>query len=184
MAIRPERYSSVAIILHWVMAVAFVLMLASGFVMAYGDLSQSLKFRMFQWHKSLGVLLLLAFVLRLGWRLFHRPPAFPASVTGLALAAAKGGHLALYALMILLPLSGWVMVSASVYGLPTIVFGWFEWPHLPGLAGDEGASDGAKTAHLVLALLFAATIAGHVLAVIKHYLFDRENFMARIWWTR
>ncbi|WP_158596007.1 cytochrome b [Oleomonas cavernae] len=178
-----DRYTSVAITLHWVMAIAFFLMLGSGFAMAYGDLSQALKFRMFQWHKSLGVLLLLTFALRLGWRLFNRPPVLPPSLQGLQRLAAKGGHWLLYLCMIALPVSGWVMVSASVYGLPTIVFGWFEWPHIPGLAGDEAVSDGAKTAHFWLALLFALAIAGHIGAVIKHFIVERENFMARIWWT-
>lgn len=184
MAVSPARYSSVAIILHWVMALAFILMLTSGFVMTSDLLSQSLKFRMFQWHKGLGVMLLLAFVLRLGWRLFNRPPAFPASLKRFALLVAKGGHWLLYGLMAAMPATGWIMVSASVYGLPTIVFGWFEWPHLPGLAGDEAVSDGAKSAHLALALLFCAAIAGHIAAVIKHYLFDRENFMTRMWWSK
>ena len=60
-----SRYNSFAIILHWVMAWGFFLMLGSGVVMTYGPIEQSLQFNIYQWHKAGGVLLLLAFALRI-----------------------------------------------------------------------------------------------------------------------
>jgi cytochrome b561 len=184
MSVSSERYTSVAIILHWVMAIAFGLMLTSGVVMEYVDIDKSLKFQMFQWHKSLGVLLLITFFVRIAWRLFHKPPLYPAGMYGLELLAAKAGHWALYLCMLAVPLSGWIMVSSSSYGLPTIVFGWFEWPHVPGIAGNDVVNEGAGTAHWVLALSFALLILGHIGAVIKHYIFDKENILTRMWWTK
>lgn len=178
---QQKRYTTVAIILHWVMAIAFFLMLGSGLVMEYLPISKSLKFNMYQWHKSLGVLLLMAFVLRLGWRVFHKPPALPISFRGLEAFAAKAGHIALYICMLAVPLSGWVMVSASVYGLPTMVFGWFEWPHIPGIAGNTFISDMSKEAHWILAWFFGLCIAGHIAAVIKHLVIDKENILPRMW---
>lgn len=182
---RPrDRYTGVAIILHWVMAVAFFLMLGSGLVMAYGDLPKGDLFRLYQWHKSLGVLLLLAFALRIGWRLVARPPALPGYFPPWEAIAARLGHWGLYFCMVALPLSGWAMVSASVYGLPTIVFGLFEWPHIPGLAGDAAAEAAAKTAHTALAILFGLLITVHLAAVAKHLVADRDNILARMWWSK
>jgi cytochrome b561 len=176
-----QRYTAVAVILHWVMAAAFLLMLASGLCMTYLEIDKALKFNLYQWHKSLGVLLLAAFALRLGWRLSHKPPALPAFMPPLEALAAKAGHIALYACMIAVPLSGWVMVSSSVYGLPTIVFGWFEWPHIPRIAANESVNAAAKNAHWLLAWFFGLCIAGHIAAVVKHAAIDKHNLLPRMW---
>lgn len=178
-----QRYNTVAVLLHWIMAAAFFLMLASGLAMEELDLPKSLKFNMIQWHKSLGVLLLVAFVLRLGWRLTHKAPALPASIKGLEATLAKAGHIALYAFMLAVPLTGWAMVSSSVYGLPTIVFGLFEWPHIPKIAGNEFVNGIAKEAHEILAWVFIFVIGGHIAAVAKHAIIDRENLLPRIWFS-
>lgn len=184
MSVPHARYTSVAIILHWVMAVAFLLMLASGFSMEYLKLDKAFQFQLFQWHKSLGVLLLAAFVLRIGWRLTHVPPESSLPVPAYERAAAKAGHWLLYACMLVMPFTGWLMVSASVYGLPTIVFGWFEWPHIPNLSGNEAVGGAAGSTHAVVAWAFSALIAGHVLAVVKHAVIDKQNLLTRMWWTK
>lgn len=184
MRVPHARYTSIAIILHWVMAIAFLLMLASGFSMEYLEMEKAFKFQLFQWHKSLGVLLLMAFVLRIGWRLTHRPPELFLPVPAYERIAARAGHWLLYLCMFIMPFTGWLMVSASVYGLPTIVFGWFEWPHIPDLSGNEAVADAAGSAHAIVAWIFSALIIGHVLAVIKHAIFDKQNLLVRIWWTK
>ncbi|MEM6781706.1 MAG: YceI family protein [Pseudomonadota bacterium] len=177
-----RRYTKVAVILHWTMALAFIAMLGSGITMTReGLLDQSLQFQMYQWHKSLGVLLLLAFFARLGWKLFHHAPALPDSIKGLEKLAAKAGHYALYFWMIALPATGWVMVSSSPYGLPTLVFNWFEWPHIPGMAGDEMINTISKNAHEILGFAFIALIAVHIAAVIKHAIIDKHNLLTRMW---
>lgn len=178
------RYTRVAIILHWVMAVAFILMLGSGFVMGEDFLSQELKFNLYQWHKSLGVLLLLTLFVRIGWRLFHKPPALPVSIQGLERLAAHAGHIALYACMLAMPITGWLMVSSSVYGLPTIVFGLFEWPHIPDLQGNEGVHSFAKILHFYVAIAFVIFILGHIGAVVKHAIWDKESILPRMMWRR
>lgn len=184
----PHRYNSVAITLHWVMAIGFFLMLGSGAVMTYAPIEQGLKFNLYQWHKAGGVLMLLAFGLRLSWRFLsmtmRQIPSLPDRFPKIERLAAKLGHWGLYALMLAMPLSGWVMVSSSVYGLPTIVFGWFEWPHIPNIQGDEAIQNLAKNAHFILAILFGVMIAIHIAAVIKHKIKDNENLMRRMWWTR
>lgn len=178
-----QRYTSVAIILHWVMALAILLMLVSGFSMASDSfLPKSLRFEMVQWHKSLGVLLLVAFFLRIVWRLLHKPPTLPANFSKFEALLAHLGHLGLYALMFLMPFSGWLMVSSSVYGLPTYVFGWFVWPHIPDVAGNEAVHHWAGLAHWILAFCFVGLIFAHIAAVVKHALWDKHNILPRMLW--
>jgi cytochrome b561 len=178
---QPARYHRLAITLHWVMALAILLMLTSGLLMTERDLlEKTLRFSMYQWHKSLGVLVLLALALRIVIRLRFAPPPLPASMKPIEKKAAHAGHFALYALMLIMPLSGWAIVSSSSFGLPTLVFGLFEWPHMPGIAGNEQAHEAAEEAHEILAWVLMAFIAGHIGAVIKHYVFEKENLLPRM----
>lgn len=177
-----ERYHKVSVLLHWVMALSFFAMIASGLAMAREDfLEQSLQFQMFQWHKSLGVLLLLTLGLRILWRVLFKAPALPDFFQGVEKLAVKFGHLALYGLMIAMPITGWVMVSSSVYGLPTIVFGWFEWPNIPGIEANDMINKFSKLSHEWLGYAFIAIIAVHILAVVKHAIKDKYNLLPRMW---
>jgi cytochrome b561 len=162
------------------MALAFAGMLAMGLAMTGEGMPQALKFRVYQWHKSLGVLLLLAFFLRLALRVGARRPPLPNTLSAREKTAASITHLVMYACMLALPLSGWVMVSSSPYGLPTLVFGWFTWPHLPGVAAKEALEDAAESAHALLAYAFMGLIGLHVAAVLKHWLVDKENLLPRM----
>ncbi len=183
MADSVSRYHGLIIALHWVMALAFFVMLASGFVMAYsGKLENSFKFELYQWHKSGGVILLMAATIRLLVRLLSRVPDLPSEFTSLERLAAKVGHWTLYGLMLLMPVTGWLMVSSSVYGLPTFVFGWFEWPHVPWVQGDVLVNDWAKILHFVFALVFVVLILVHVGAALKHWLCEGHNLLKRVWW--
>ena len=165
------------------MALAIIAMLTSGLIMT--DLEdKALKFTIYQWHKSLGVLILLAVTARLALRLMTKLPPLPETFKPWEKLGAKAGHWALYALMFAMPLSGWVIVSSSVYGLPTIVFGWFEWPHLPGLGGNAMLEDLAEDLHGALAWVLMAVIALHIGAVIKHFWLDKTNLLPRLWWRR
>ncbi len=175
-----RRYHGLAITLHWVMALAFFAMLGSGLAMEHLEMEQSLKFQMFQWHKSLGVLLLIAAILRLVVKCKTKQPRWPDSMKPLEKKAAKLGHWAFYGWMLALPIAGWVMVSSSPYGLPTIVFGWFEWPHIPGIAANEDIEEFAEVTHALLAYSFMALIGMHVAAVIKHWVVEKENLLPRM----
>ena len=97
-----HRYNSAAILLHWLMAIGFLLMFASGLAMTYLELDQAFQFQLYQWHKSGGVLLLLAFILRIAWRVVsHRRrqiPRLPDGMAGWERRAAKAGHWGLYAM--------------------------------------------------------------------------------------
>lgn len=176
----PARYHAIAIALHWVMAIAFLLMLASGIIMTSDMLEKSDRFTLYQWHKSLGVLLLISFVLRLTVRLLAKPPTLPASMKPAEKKMAIAGHWALYVWMLLVPLSGWLLVSSSAFGLPTVVFGWFTWPHIPNISGNHDIHEFAEASHGLLAYMFLTLIAVHIAAVVKHYVIDKENLLPRM----
>jgi polyisoprenoid-binding protein YceI/cytochrome b561 len=128
---RGSRYTTVAIALHWLIALAILAMLAIGLTMTHVKLAPVDKFKLYQLHKSIGLTILALALLRLGWRLVHRPPALPAAMPAWERGAAEGTHVLLYGFMIGLPLLGWAMVSASPFNLPTVLYGVLPWPHLP-----------------------------------------------------
>jgi len=178
------RYNALAILLHWFMALGFLLMFCSGIIMEYVDVAKDFKFNLYQWHKSGGVILLVALMLRIMLRAILRPPPLPITFKKAEVLLAKLGHWGLYVLMFAMPFSGWLMVSSSVYGLPTIVFNLFEWPHIPGVQGDEKVHFWAKEGHFILAIIFFALIIAHIGAVIKHTIYDKENLLRRMWWGK
>lgn len=164
------------------MAIAFFLMLGCGVYMEYFVTDKAFQFQLYQWHKAGGVLLLIATALRLLVRFFTKAPKLPKSFKGIELKTAKAGHYGLYLLMIAMVTSGWIMVSSSIYGLPTIVFNLFEWPHIPNLQGNNFMENTAKEIHFYGAILFGLMIVGHIGAVVKHIKVDKENLLTRMWW--
>ena len=136
-----SRYSTVAILPHWLIAISIAAMLVSGGMIHYKLLAEDSLFHLYQWHKSLGVVLLFAIALRVFWRLSHRPPSLSTTLPTTTifnrqqLLAVKAGHIALYGLLLLMPLSGWLLVSSSEVRIPTLVFSVLRWPHLPLVDG-------------------------------------------------
>jgi cytochrome b561 len=159
-------------------------MFASGLYMVNADISKADQFRLYQVHKASGVLVFLAIALRMFVRLFAHVPALPDQISEKDRVYAKWGHLALYAAMIIMPLSGWFMVSASPFGLPTIVFDWFEWPHIPGIERNRSIETLARTVHWYMAIAFITLVATHVFAVLKHKRIDKVNLLKRMWWSK
>jgi cytochrome b561 len=180
---KKDNYHYCIILLHWIMALAIFLMLISGVIMQYFDIDKSLKFNLYQYHKSLGILLLISFIIRVFCRIFTYIPPLPKKFSILEKNLAKLGHYLLYILIFLMVFSGWIMVSSSIYGIPTIVFGWFEWPHL-AIAGNQYLNQLAKLIHFISAIILFFAIIGHILAVIKHRIKDNEKLIKRIWFTK
>lgn len=179
---KPHTYNKVAILLHWLVAGCFAGLLCVGFYMArIGDDALSLKFTLYQWHKSFGVTVLLLTVLRLVWRITHTPPVLLAS--GWQAYAARTGHVALYILTLLIPLAGWAMVSASPWNIPTVLFGFIPWPHLPllpDLADKPAAEEMLKLVHMSLAYGTAFLVLAHAGAAFHHHFRLRDNTLVRI----
>jgi cytochrome b561 len=181
---RARRYTGVAIALHWTIAVLILGMIAAGWWMTRGEgpgaaAPGTLRFTVFQLHKSFGVTILLLSVARVAWRLMNPPPPPPAGVAGWEKLGAKAVHWAFYGLMILLPLTGWALVSSSPTGFPTILFGVVGWPHLP-LPASEDVAGAFDLTHATLAWTALVLIALHVGAALKHQLFDHTNMLGRM----
>jgi cytochrome b561 len=171
------RYSRGAIILHWLIA----LLIIGNFIGAWisEDLPRDERIVMMGYHKANGVLILLLTLVRIGWRLTHRPPALVATLKAWEAALAKVTHTLFYVLMLAVPLAGLGLHSAFGKGKPVSMFGLFDFPALPvatdkatiGLFGD--LHEATATAMLVLFGL-------HVAAALKHQFLDRDSTMARM----
>jgi cytochrome b561 len=173
----------VAIILHWVMALGILALAAIGLVMVHLNIPLRRKFELYQLHKSIGVTILLAALLRMGWRLMHKPPELPAHMPSLEQAAAVGGHLILYFFLFALPLTGWALVSASVLGIPTVLYGVIPWPHLPILTTltDKAPVEAfLKHIHAYGAWTLIAIVAGHAGAALRHHFIKHDEVLLRI----
>ncbi len=182
-----ERYTAVAIALHWLIALAIILQLISGLWMVDAlneQATQMLAFQVYQWHKSLGLTVLILSLLRLLWRFTHRAPELPGGMTAWERLAAKAAHILFYAIMIGMPITGWVVVSASKLGLPTLYWGLFQWPHIPlgGMVADaKAALEGTfGEVHEILAYITIGLLALHVGAALKHHLVNRDDVLSRM----
>ncbi len=169
------HYTATAKALHWGIAVLIFGMLGLGFYMTGLDLSPT-KLQLYSWHKWVGVSVFVLVVLRLVWRLTHRPPALPAHMSALERLAAHAGHHLLYVLMFAIPLSGWLMSSAK--GFQTLWFGVLPLPDL--VAKDRALGDLLQTAHLMLNFVLIAVVLGHVGAALKHHFIDKDDVLTRM----
>jgi cytochrome b561 len=169
------RYTPPARLLHWLMAALLIGLLALGFYMSDLPLSPE-KLQLYAWHKWAGVTAFILLAIRLLWRATHRPPALPASMSAAAQRMAHLGHLALYALMIAIPLSGWLMSSAK--GFQTVYFGVLPIPDL--LAKNPELGELLATLHGGLNLLLVLTVLGHAAAALKHHFVDRDDVLRRM----
>ena len=165
------RYSRVAIGFHWTIAALILVNLAIGLL---HDAFKGVP--LIPLHKSIGITVLVLSIARLGWRLAHPAPALPAHVPGWQRAASAVTHWALYALMILMPLTGWWFVSAATKRYPLDWFGLFPVPYLPVSAGGPLT----RTAHELLGWTMLALILLHVAGALKHHLIDRDAVLARM----
>ena len=188
------RYSTVAIVLHWLIALAVLSMVPMGWWMsdaiAEPD-SQAAAYRVFQLHKSIGLTILALTALRLVWRLVHVPPAPP---PGKPWEHALAGvtHGAFYVLLFALPLSGWLYVSTGwsapqdrALAVATSWFGLVPVPHLPGVAeasaeARRGLAHGALGAHSLMAWMVLILAGLHIAAALKHQFVDRDGVLSRM----
>lgn len=182
MSTSSSRYSTVAIILHWVIAAAIVFQLGLGWRM--GLQKGPAAFAAFQLHKSIGITILVLSLVRLAWRLTHHAPSH-ADQPRWEQLAATATHTFLYGIMIGLPLSGWVSVSTSKLDIPTLLYRVVPWPHVPGLATLPDATkavwhDGARFSHSSLVWLTLVLLGLHLGAVFKHQIIDRDHVLAHM----
>ena len=170
-----NTYTATAKFFHWLMAVAIVGLFAFGFYVSNMPLSPQ-KLQFLSYHKWTGVTIFMLALVRLTWRISHRPPSLPAHMGRVEQLIAHAGHGVLYVLMLSVPVSGWLMSSAK--GYQTVLFGVFPIPDL--LSKDRELGHQLLTVHLGLNLVMAAVVVGHVLAALKHHFKDRDDVLKRM----
>jgi len=169
------RYTRIAVLLHWLIALAIFANLGFGTWMVTLDFSpQKLKF--YSYHKWLGVSVFVLVLLRLAWRLGHRPPPLPAHMPAWERFGATLSHSVLYVLTLSVPITGWLFSSAK--GFKTVYFAIVPIPDL--LAKNPPLADVLKLWHLSLNYIMAALVIVHVAAALKHHFKDRDDVLTRM----
>jgi cytochrome b561 len=171
------KYSKVAILFHWLIA----LLVIANYVLASmaEDLPRAAQAAYMSPHKALGVSILVFTVLRLLWRLFNKPPPLPEELPRWQSALGQTVHVLFYFLIIMVPLSGWVMASAHPQAPPISFFGLFDIT-MP-IGKEEAIAGMGHDAHEVLTKPLFLLILLHILAALKHQFIDRLPFIQRMW---
>ncbi len=168
-------YTKTAKSLHWLMAVLIVGLLALGMIMTELPLSPE-KLTLYSWHKWAGVTVFILVWFRLAWRITHRPPPLPDTLSPRMQLVAHAGHAALYLLMIIIPITGWLMSSAK--GFQTVWFGILPIPDL--VSRDRELGELLQQSHKLLNFGLILLLAGHIAAVLWHHFVLRDDTLRRI----
>lgn len=193
-----NQYTKTAIVLHWLIGIGILAMFGLGWFMADipKDQPKAMSFDLFDlgvytWnmatevtprtfyfnlHKSVGITLLALIVVRLFWRITHRPPALLDTLTATEKKIATGGHHLLYLLMFALPITGLVMAinSKFEYGVK-----WFGISLMNGL-DNKAIRESFVDVHEVVGIIMLVVIGIHVLGALKHKFIDKDGTMSRM----
>lgn len=170
-------YTPVARGLHWLVAVAVIATIPVGLLMVIPGWARPTQDAMFVFHKNIGVVILLLMILRLVYRLLNPPPPLPASVSAPQRLAAEATHWALYLVVLVMAVSGYVRVKAGGFpiegldalGVPSLV------------PRDDVLAERAKTIHSTARFALIALILMHVGAAAFHGLVKRDGVFSRMW---
>ena len=170
-----QRYTGVAITLHWLIAAVILGTFLLGQIMTDMALSPA-KLKLYSYHTWIGVTIFLLVLARLAWRLAHRPPPPPASMPAWQHSAAGIAHFFLYAMTLAIPVSGWLFSSAS--GFQVVYLGLLPIPDL--IAKNKDMAAQLQQLHEALNWLMVLVVALHVAAALKHHLVDRDDVLSRM----
>lgn len=180
-------WTGLAKTLHWTMAIllpgmaVFGLMMTAAADTAAATGTYDLRiaglslYDAYQAHKSVGMLLLCLAAVRLAWRITNPAPPVPKHMPGIERHAARAVHVALYVLMFSIPVSGWLLASASPLDIPTEVFGVIRIPRL--IAADAVLEGWLSWVHWGTALVLMGLVGLHALAALKHHLIDKDEVL-------
>lgn len=168
------RYAKVAIWLHWLIGLAVLANI--GLAMLTEDMPREAHRAAMGVHKALGIAILALTILRIVWRIGHKPPPLPSGTPAWQRPLSKAVHFLFYLLLILLPLSGWVWMSAA--DRPIDFFGLFQ---VPGIVGpNKSLADTMHERHELLGLTMLGLATLHILAALKHQFIDRTGLIGRM----
>ncbi|MGB3408812.1 MAG: cytochrome b/b6 domain-containing protein [Jannaschia sp.] len=177
MAIPSGSYTTGAKWIHWIMALLVLAMIPVGFLMIQSGLSRSLQNNLFIFHKNVGVLLLVLIVVRMIYRARNTPPPEPSHLPGWQITVARVNHGLLYALLLVMPLAGYVRVRAG--GFPIEALDAMGFPVL--IPKSEAVAAFAKSVHFYGAWAIALLAALHIAAALQHGLIKRDGVFSRMW---
>lgn len=169
-----KKYSIQARILHWLMAAVILSALGLGIYMTNLGKDATNRMQIYNLHKSLGVTVMILVLIRIAIRLKNKPPALPTTIKAIERKLANGTHHILYLLMILVPLSGYLM--SSFFGFPVHLFS-LEIPML--VSANPTVGKFFAEAHEILAYALLGVITLHALGAFKHLFDGKENNVLR-----
>ncbi len=169
------RYGAVAQSFHWVIALLIGVQLCLGLLAEQLPLGLA-KVTMLARHKSVGMIVLVLVIGRLGWRFIHAPPPLPVTLSKLERRMAASAHVALYGLSLALPMSGWLLSSTTSHTLS--VFGFISVPTLGRL--DLGLLAQLKRLHWLLGLALGTIVLLHVAGALRHHFWLKDGILTRM----
>lgn len=170
-----ETYGWLSKGLHWVMACLIIGLLALGIIMTDMPAAPQ-KYELYGLHKAFGIIVLSLVIIRIIWRITNPTPTLPTTMPRWQRIASHAVHGALYAAMIGMPLSGWLMSSS--FGYPTSVFGLIELPHLVDKNPARGELLGEI--HETGMIAFFVLLALHVGAALMHHFINKDGILKRM----
>ncbi len=172
-----RAYSGMAIFLHWLTALLLIGSFSLGLYMVGLKFSPQ-KLTLYSYHKWIGVSVFCLALVRLLWRLGHRPPPLPSWMPAWQAAASSASHTLLYLLLLATPISGWFFSSAA--GVPTVPFGvaMLQLPDMVDKNGDLAVT--LKFVHMAINYALGALICLHIAAALKHLLINQDGIMSRM----
>lgn len=173
-----SQYSKISQLLHWLIAGLIIgqFILAKLSERAEQNDSVVQQLALLANHKSIGMTILMLALIRLIWRLFNSPPPLPKSMPVWQMSASAWTHRIIYALLFFIPLSGWLMSSATAYSVSW--FNLFAFPDL--VAADKGLAGILHQAHEISTKLLFVIVVIHVLAALKHHYIDKDEVLLRM----
>ena len=171
------KYSKIAILFHWLIAI----LIAANILLAnLGEgLPRAARAAYMSPHKAIGISILILTIGRILWRLTNRPPALPNKVAGWQAKAGHSAHILFYVLMIVMPLTGWLMIGAKGKAAPVDFFGLFTIDMAVGK--NAMLADIGHEGHEILAAPLIVLIGLHILGALKHQFIDKMPFVQRMW---
>lgn len=177
MSLNPtNKYSGLAMTLHWLVGIAVIVTWRITEAAEHAP-NREARSEIMGNHFALGVVIFVLVASRFVWRQMNPPPAPIASHTGWERMLAKINHLAMYTLMLVMPLAGWF--AMSLYGSPISVWGVVDVPALPVTANPDLAGQ-IFDIHAIAGTTLLVLIAVHVLATLKHTFLDKDGTVFRM----
>ena len=171
---RPARW------IHWLMALFILPMIVAGFIMIQEGIPRPLQNTLFLFHKNVGVLMLLMITVRLFYRAFNPAPPEPDHLPAWQVRLASLTHWLLYALLVVMPLSGYIRVRAGGFPIETL-----DALGVPALVPrSDQLADLAQNVHFYAGYAITALIALHILAALQHAIIKRDGVFSRMWPSR